>query len=154
MVTEEAERDLALQLLGFGAAVEQVAEAAEPHRLCAYVFETASLFTTFYEQCPVLKADNTATRESRLALCAATLRVLTTGYLGLLGVPLPRAGCKPRTAAMTHWRCPGATRLRHRGKLEAILAGPPALAFCYIFVIDTGSWPRGGLRAVRKMSAS
>jgi arginyl-tRNA synthetase len=88
VVTEEAERDLALQLLGFGAAVEQVAEAAEPHRLCAYVFETASLFTTFYEQCPVLKADNTATRESRLALCAATLRVLTTG-LGLLGVPLP-----------------------------------------------------------------
>ncbi|HEX3961308.1 MAG TPA: arginine--tRNA ligase [Trebonia sp.] len=88
VVTEAAERDLALQLLGFGAAVEQVAETAEPHRLCAYVFETASLFTTFYEQCPVLKADNTATRESRLALCAATLRVLTTA-LGLLGVPLP-----------------------------------------------------------------
>ncbi|HEY6788598.1 MAG TPA: arginine--tRNA ligase [Trebonia sp.] len=88
VVTEAAERDLALQLLGFGAAVEQVAETAEPHRLCAYVFETASLFTTFYEQCPVLKADNTATRESRLALCAATLRILTTA-LGLLGVPLP-----------------------------------------------------------------
>ncbi|MCW2936179.1 MAG: Arginine--tRNA ligase [Actinomycetia bacterium] len=88
VVTEEAERNLALQLLGFGAAVEQVAEAAEPHRLCGYLFETASLFTTFYEQCPVLKADNKATRESRLALCAATLRILTTG-LGLLGVPLP-----------------------------------------------------------------
>jgi arginyl-tRNA synthetase len=88
VVTEKAERDLALQLLGFGAAVEQVADTAEPHRLCAYIFETASLFTTFYEQCPVLKADNEATRGSRLALCAATLRVLTAG-LGLLGVPLP-----------------------------------------------------------------
>jgi arginyl-tRNA synthetase len=88
VVTEEAERNLALQLLGFGAAVQQVAETAEPHRLCGYVFETASLFTAFYEQCPVLKADNKATRESRLALCAATLRVLTAG-LGLLGVPLP-----------------------------------------------------------------
>jgi arginyl-tRNA synthetase len=88
-VTEKAERDLALQLLGFGAAVEQVADSAEPHRLCTYVFETASLFTTFYEQCPVLKDDvDEATRNSRLALCAATLRILTTG-LGLLGVPLP-----------------------------------------------------------------
>jgi arginyl-tRNA synthetase len=88
-VTEKAERDLALQLLGLGAAVEQVADTAEPHRLCTYIFETASLFTAFYEQCPVLKDDvDEATRNSRLALCAATLRVLTTG-LGLLGVPLP-----------------------------------------------------------------
>ena len=88
-ITEKAERDLALQLLGFGAAVEQVADTAEPHRLCTYIFETASLFTTFYEQCPVLKDGvDEATRDARLALCAATLRVLTTG-LGLLGVPLP-----------------------------------------------------------------
>jgi arginyl-tRNA synthetase len=88
-VTQKAERDLALQLLGFGAVVEQVAGTGEPHRLCAYVFETASLFTTFYEQCPVLKDGvDEATRSSRLALCAATLRILTAG-LGLLGVPLP-----------------------------------------------------------------
>jgi arginyl-tRNA synthetase len=87
-ITEKAERDLALQLLGFGSVLEQVADTAEPHRLCAYIFETASLFTAFYELCPVLKADDEATRDSRLALCAATLRVLTAG-LGLLGVPLP-----------------------------------------------------------------
>jgi arginyl-tRNA synthetase len=88
-VTERAERDLALQLLGFAAAVEQVADTAEPHRLCTYLFETASLFTTFYEACPVLSDDvSEATRDSRLSLCAATLRVMTTG-LGLLGVPLP-----------------------------------------------------------------
>ena len=88
VVTAPAERELALKLLGFGAVVAQVAETAEPHQLCAYLFEAASLFTTFYEQCPVLKADNEETRQSRLALCAAVLRVLTTG-LGLLGVPLP-----------------------------------------------------------------
>jgi arginyl-tRNA synthetase len=87
-ITAPAERELALKLLGFGAVVTQVADAAEPHRLCAYVFEVASLFTTFYEQCPVLKADDDETRQSRLALCAATLRVLMTG-LGLLGVPVP-----------------------------------------------------------------
>jgi len=88
VVTAPAERELALKLLGFGAVVTQVAETAEPHQLCAYVFEVASLFTTFYEECPVLKADDAETRQSRLAVCAATLRVLTTG-LGLLGVPLP-----------------------------------------------------------------
>ena len=84
-----AERALALQLLGFGALVEQVATLAEPHRLCAFLFETASLFSTFYEECPVLKDGvDEATRDSRLALCALTLRVLETG-LELLGVPVP-----------------------------------------------------------------
>jgi arginyl-tRNA synthetase len=88
LVTEPAERELARKLLEFGAVVTQVADTAEPHRLCAYLFEAASLFTTFYEQCPVLKAADEETRQSRLALCAAVLRVLTAG-LGLLGVPLP-----------------------------------------------------------------
>ena len=88
VITEPAERELARKLLEFGAAVTAVADSAEPHRLCGYLFEVASLFTAFYEQCPVLKADGEETRRSRLALCAATLRVLTAG-LGLLGVPLP-----------------------------------------------------------------
>ncbi len=88
VVTEPAERELARRLLEFGAVVGQVAETAEPHRLCGYLFEVASLFTTFYEQCPVLKADDEETRQSRLALCAATLRVLAKG-LDLLGIPLP-----------------------------------------------------------------
>jgi arginyl-tRNA synthetase len=88
VITAPAERELALKLLSFGTVVTQVADAAEPHQLCAYLFEVASLFSTFFEQCPVLKADDEETRQSRLALCAAVLRVLTTG-LGLLGVPLP-----------------------------------------------------------------
>jgi arginyl-tRNA synthetase len=88
VVAEAAERALAMKFLGFGAAVTSVAESAEPHRLCAYIFEVASLFTTFYELCPVLKADEEPVRASRLALCALTLRTLVTG-LGLLGVPVP-----------------------------------------------------------------
>src|SRR3984885_5022880 len=88
VITEPAERELALKLLSFGTVATQVADTAEPHQLCVYLFEVASLFTTFYEQCPVLKADDDEIRQSRLALCAAVLRVLTTG-LGLLGVPLP-----------------------------------------------------------------
>jgi len=88
LVREKAERALAMKLLGFGAAVWSVADAAEPHRLCGYLFELASLFTSFYETCPVLKAEENEGRASRLALCALTLRVLVTG-LGLLGVPVP-----------------------------------------------------------------
>jgi len=82
-----AERTLALRLLGFGRAVEDVTAAAEPHKLAGFLFETASAFTTFYEQCPVLSAQRD-TRGSRLALCALTLRVLVTG-LGLLGITVP-----------------------------------------------------------------
>ena len=88
LVTDPAERALALRLLGFGAAVQGVAETTEPHRLAAYLFDVASLFTTFFEQCPVLKAPSAELRDSRLALCALTLRVLTQG-LDLLGVPVP-----------------------------------------------------------------
>ena len=87
-LTQPTERALALRLLGFGAAVAEVAGAAEPHRLAAFLFETASAFTAFYEQCPVLKAEDESTRHSRLALSALTLRVLLTG-LGLLGIPVP-----------------------------------------------------------------
>jgi len=85
--TEPAERALALRLLGFGRAISEVVVAAEPHKLAAYLFEVASAFTTFYEQCPVLTAEP-AIRDSRLALAALTLRTLETG-LHLLGIPVP-----------------------------------------------------------------
>jgi len=87
-VTAAPERALALRLLDFGAVVTQTGQTAEPHRLCAFLFDVASLFTTFYEECPVLKAEPETLRSRRLALCALTLRVLTVG-LGLLGVPVP-----------------------------------------------------------------
>ncbi len=86
--SEPAERALALRMLEFGTAVEQVADTAEPHRLAVYLFDAASAFTTFYEQCPVLAAPTEAVRQSRLALSALTLRVLLTG-LSLLGVQVP-----------------------------------------------------------------
>ena len=86
-ITEGAERALALHLLGFGTALQQVAETTEPHLLAAFLFDVASAFTTFYEQCPVLQAEPSI-RDSRLALSALTLRVLLTG-LDLLGIPVP-----------------------------------------------------------------
>ncbi|HEX7132864.1 MAG TPA: arginine--tRNA ligase [Iamia sp.] len=82
------ERALALALLGFEAVVRQTAETAQPHRLCGYLFDLAQTFTGFYEACPVLKADDEATRASRLVLCDLTARTLSTG-LALLGIESP-----------------------------------------------------------------
>lgn len=86
-VVEPAERALALHLLEYDATLQKVGELLEPHRLCAYLFELAQLFTSFYDQCPVLKADETV-RESRLALCGLVLRRLSSG-LELLGIETP-----------------------------------------------------------------
>jgi arginyl-tRNA synthetase len=88
IVGEPAERALVLRLLGFGAAVAETAETAAPHKLAGFVFEVASDFTTFYEQCPVLQAGTQEVRNSRLALAALTMKVLLSG-LELLGIPVP-----------------------------------------------------------------
>lgn len=88
-IGEPAERALALHLLGFGTVVEQSTQFNEPHRLAAYLFEIASLFSTFFEECPVIKEGVAPdVRDSRLALVALTLKVLETG-LSLLGVATP-----------------------------------------------------------------
>ncbi|MDR7083137.1 arginyl-tRNA synthetase [Arthrobacter ginsengisoli] len=86
-VVEPAERALALHLLEYGATLHKVREVLEPHRLCTYLFELAQLFTSFYDQCPVLKSEDSV-RESRLALCSLVLRRLSEG-LDLLGIETP-----------------------------------------------------------------
>ena len=85
---EPAERDLALQLLSMPSVVVATAEHLQPHRLCTYLYETASAFTTFYEKCPVLRAETDELRSSRLALCELTARALALG-LSLLGIEAP-----------------------------------------------------------------
>lgn len=87
IVAAPAEHGLALELLAFGGVVSTVAETLEFHRLAGYLYTLATTFSSFYEQCPVLKADG-PTRESRLALCNLTARVLRQG-LALLGISAP-----------------------------------------------------------------
>jgi arginyl-tRNA synthetase len=79
------ELTLAKHLLNFGITLEAVAEELRPNYLCNYLFELAGKFTSFYENCPVLKAEDAATRDSRLALCDLTARVLKQG-LETLGI--------------------------------------------------------------------
>jgi arginyl-tRNA synthetase len=85
---EPAERSLGRALLGFEEAVRTSAERCQPHRLATYLDELGGQFASFYEQVPVLAAEDAAVRASRLALCALTARVIVTG-LGLLGIQAP-----------------------------------------------------------------
>ena len=81
------ERALALALLEFPATLARTAETLQPHRICGQLYEIASVFTTFYERCPVLRAPDPV-RASRLALCTLTAQVLARG-LDLLGIAAP-----------------------------------------------------------------
>ena len=84
-----AERALGLHLDQFGEVLGEVAAAYEPHKLAAYLYQLSSLFTTFYDQCPVLKADVPGdVAENRLFLSDLTARTLRTG-MALLGIRTP-----------------------------------------------------------------
>ncbi|HEY6425051.1 MAG TPA: arginine--tRNA ligase [Pseudonocardiaceae bacterium] len=87
VISAPAERALALAVLEFPGVVAEVEQSMQFHRLAAYLFGLATAFTSFYERCPVLKADGEV-RQSRLVLCALTSRILATG-LDLLGIDAP-----------------------------------------------------------------
>ena len=87
-LAEPQERALILQLLQFDAVVHDTLDKFSPHRLCTYLFDLGQAFTAFYEACPVLKEGYEETRDSRLALCDLTARVLQEG-LALLGIEAP-----------------------------------------------------------------
>ncbi|MGN7611683.1 arginine--tRNA ligase [Magnetococcales bacterium HHB-1] len=86
-VEQSTERLLALLILSFEEVIEGVSESLEPHRLCGYLYELAGTFHRFYEQCPVLKAETTEIKQSRLVLCHLTADTLRKG-LEILGVPV------------------------------------------------------------------
>lgn len=84
-----AERALGLHLDQFGETVAEAAAGYEPHKLAAYLYGLASLFTTFYDQCPVLKAEDGPDQlANRLFLCELTARTLHQG-MALLGIRTP-----------------------------------------------------------------
>ncbi len=85
-IREPQEKTLALTLLRYPATVRAVAEALEPHRLCQYLYDLAGAFSSFFDACPVLQAEDAATRNARLRLCDLTARVLADG-LSALGIP-------------------------------------------------------------------
>ncbi|WP_330331085.1 arginine--tRNA ligase [Streptomyces sp. NBC_00536] len=84
-----AERALGLHLDTFGELIEEAASDYAPHKLAAYLYQLSSLFTTFYDQCPVIKPEpELAVGENRLFLADLTARTLTKG-MSLLGIRTP-----------------------------------------------------------------
>ncbi|MDD2048033.1 arginine--tRNA ligase [Pseudomonas putida] len=79
------EQDLAARLAQFGEILNNVAEKGTPHVLCAYLYDVAGLFSSFYENCPILGAETPEQQQSRLRLAALTGRTLKQG-LELLGL--------------------------------------------------------------------
>ncbi|MEU8551130.1 arginine--tRNA ligase [Streptomyces roseoverticillatus] len=88
LVLAPAERALGLHLDQFAATVAEAAGEYAPHKLAGYLYQLASLYTTFYDQCPVLKAEEEAQVENRLFLCDLTARTLRQG-MELLGIRTP-----------------------------------------------------------------
>ena len=84
-MNEPAERALALKICRFGEAVAAVAGEYRPNLLTQYLFELAGDLTTFYDRCPVIKAEDERTRNSRLKLVDLSGRVIKQG-LDLLGI--------------------------------------------------------------------
>ena len=83
--SEPQEWALVRQLLQLDAVLQEVESDLLPNRLCSYLFELSQVFNRFYDQVPVLKAEEPA-RSSRLALCRLAADSLKLG-LGLLGIP-------------------------------------------------------------------
>ncbi|WP_406738010.1 arginine--tRNA ligase [Streptomyces sp. NBC_00853] len=84
-----AERALGLHLDHFGELIAEAAADHAPHKVAAYLYQLSSLFTTFYDQCPVVKPEpELVVGENRLFLCELTARTLTKG-MSLLGIRTP-----------------------------------------------------------------
>lgn len=84
-LAQPAERALGLELLRFSEAIDFTLADYRPNQLTSYLFDLANRFSTFFEECPVLKAESTELRDSRLLLCDLTARTIKQG-LELLGI--------------------------------------------------------------------
>ncbi len=85
LLTTPQERALGVALLQFAEALDRVVADYRPNHLTAYLFELATRYSDFFENCPVLKAETESLRASRLLLCDLTARTIKLG-LNLLGI--------------------------------------------------------------------
>jgi arginyl-tRNA synthetase len=85
LLNSPAERALAMEILFFSEALESTLADYRPNQLTSYLFDLANRYSTFFEQCHVLRAENDELRQSRLLLCDLTARTIRKG-LELLGI--------------------------------------------------------------------
>ena len=73
-----SEKNLMLQLSGFGSMIESAFEEKAPHKICAYIYEVSNAFNSFYHETKILSEENQAQKESYIRLLLLTKRVLET----------------------------------------------------------------------------
>ena len=83
-----SEKNLMLQLSGFGSMIESAVEEKAPHKICAYIYEVSNAFNSFYHETKILSEENQAQKESYIRLLQLTKRVLETS-IDLLGFEAP-----------------------------------------------------------------
>ena len=84
----DSEKNLMLQLTGFGAVIENAFEEKAPHKICAYIYEVSNAFNSFYHETKILSEENQAQKESFIQLLKLTKKVLETS-IDLLGFSAP-----------------------------------------------------------------
>ena len=80
-----AERALALHILRLSEALDAAAADYKPSTLTSYLRDLTTTYSSFYQNCPVLRAESTSLRQSRLLLCDLTARIIQR-VLQLLGI--------------------------------------------------------------------
>ena len=86
--SNSSEKNLMLQLSGFGSMIESAFEEKAPHKICAYISEVSNAFNSFYHETKILSEENQAQKESYIRLLQLTKRVLETS-IDLLGFEAP-----------------------------------------------------------------
>ena len=84
----ESEKNLMLQLTGFGTTVESAFEEKAPHKICAYIYEVSNAFNSFYHETKILSENDEAKKQSFIQLLQLTKKVLETS-IDLLGFSAP-----------------------------------------------------------------
>ena len=88
-ITAEAERNIIKTLALFPEKVEQARRDLEPSVISRYLLDVCQEFNRFYHDCPVLKAEDEAVKNLRLAIVKGTSTVLHNG-LTLIGLKCPK----------------------------------------------------------------
>ena len=83
-----SEKNLMLQLSGFGSMIESAFEEKAPHKICAYIYEVSNAFNSFYHETKILSEENQTQKESYIRLLQLTKKVLETS-IDLLGFEAP-----------------------------------------------------------------
>ncbi|MPY25868.1 arginine--tRNA ligase [Shewanella psychropiezotolerans] len=85
VLAHDKEKNLGNKLAQFGEVLSRMVAKGQPHAMCAYLFELAGAFSSFYEACPVLAAETEEQKKSRMLIAQLTAKTLKQG-LELLGI--------------------------------------------------------------------